>query len=93
LEGQLFNHRQDPFQLNNLAEDRGQRALLEKCRKQSETWRHEQNDSFESCTWYQNRWTTNRNITQTAKGVSQDLESLKKLTAQWFPDGVGEKTT
>lgn len=89
----LFNHRRDPLQLVNLAEDRGQRALLEKCRKQSEKWRREQNDSFEACTWYQNRWTTRRNITQTAKGVGQNLEALQKLTAQWFPDGVGEKTT
>ena len=39
------------------------------------------------------RWTVDRNITNTAKGVKQDLDSLRQLTAKWFPDGIGDKST
>ena len=88
----LFNNRQDPFQRKDLAEDRGQATLLKHYRELSERWRKEQNDTFEACSWYEPRWTTNRNITGTAKGVGQDLHRLQDLLSQWFPGNVGERS-
>jgi len=85
----LFNNRRDPYQLNNLALDRTQTAKLAHYRQVSANWRREQNDVFESCTWYQSRWTTNRNITSTAKGVGQDLAMLKKVNDKWFAGVAG----
>jgi arylsulfatase A-like enzyme len=85
----LFNHRKDPYQLINLAEERSNATMLTHYRTISENWRKEQNDTFESCSWYQ-RWTEDRNITMTARGVKQDLQHLKELTDKWFPDGIGE---
>ncbi len=80
----LFNNRNDPFQLNDLALDRTQTAKLAHYRQLSANWRLQQNDSFEACTWYQGRWTTDRNITSTAKGVGQDLAKLKTINNKWF---------
>lgn len=88
----LFNNRQDPFQMTDLAGDRSHAATLVHYRAKSEAFRKEQNDVFEACTWYQDRWTTDRNITNTAKGVSQDLDKLHALTAKWFANGIGERT-
>jgi len=34
------------------------------------------NDSFETCTWYRDRWTEDR--TNTASGVTQNLETLNQ---------------
>jgi arylsulfatase A-like enzyme len=79
----LFNHRRDPFQMRNLAEQDA--AALKHYREMSQRWRKEQNDTFESCTWYRDHWTTDRNITMTAKGVGQDVGALKKITSKWFP--------
>jgi arylsulfatase A-like enzyme len=76
----LFNHRKDPYQLRDLVEDKSEAATLTHYRDKSKAWRKEQNDTFESCTWYRDHWTTNRNITMTAKGVEQDLEKLKRYT-------------
>jgi len=86
----LFDNRKDPYQMINLAEDRSQSALLEHHRQVSEKWRKDQNDTFEACTWYQ-RWTKDRNIVTTAKGTSQDLAALKKITDKWFPGDLGER--
>jgi arylsulfatase A-like enzyme len=85
----LFNHRNDPYQLINLADERSNSAILGHYRKMSEDWRKEQNDTFESCTWYE-RWTEDRNITMSAKGTEQDLRALKEITDKWFPNGIGE---
>ena len=88
----LFNHRKDPYQMIDLAGERSYAATLKRCRTMSETWRKEQNDTFEACSWYESRWTVDRNITNTAKGIGQDLNLLKQLTATWFPDGSGDKS-
>lgn len=88
----LFNHRKDPFQLNNLVEDGGSSSTLAHYRSMSEAFRKEQNDVFEACTWYESRWTKDRNITSTAKEMSQDLNTLRQITDRWFPDGVGDRT-
>ena len=87
----LFNNRKDPFQLTNLAEDRSNAAMLGHYRKLSEDWRKERKDEFHACSWYESRWTTDRNITNTATGVGQDLPSLDKLFAKWLPDAVGNQ--
>jgi len=85
----LFNHRKDPYQLINLAEERSNIARLSHYRNLSEAWRKERNDTFEPCTWYE-RWTEDRNITMTATGVTQDLHALKTITDAWFPNRIGE---
>jgi arylsulfatase A-like enzyme len=85
----LFNNRRDPYQLINLAEDRTYRSTLQHYRGVSEAWRKEQNDTFEACSWYE-RWTKDRNIVTTAKGVPQDLDALDRLVTKWFPNGKGD---
>lgn len=86
----LFNHRKDPYEMVNLAEDRGSASTLDHYRKASQDWRAKQNDTFEACSWYQ-RWTRDRNIINTASGVRQNLEALEALHAKWFPNGFGER--
>jgi len=72
----LFHNRRDPYQVRNLAGDAASAATLRHYREASQQWRKEQNDTFESCTWYRDHWTQDRNITMTAKGIKQDLQSL-----------------
>jgi hypothetical protein len=86
----LFDNRRDPYQLNNLADDKSKESLLVHYRSVSETWRKEMNDTFEPCTWYQ-RWTEDRNIVDTATGVKQDLQALKVVTDHWFPGSTGDR--
>ncbi len=88
----LFDNRQDPFQLKNLVDDRAQATRVKHYRELSERWRSHQNDTFEACSWYQPRWTRDRNITQTAQGVGQDLDQLQHLLNRWLPSGVGERS-
>ncbi len=88
----LFNNRLDPFQMKNLAEDRGHATLLQHHRERSQHWRKEQNDTFETCSWYQPRWTKDRNITNTAQGVGQNLDRLQEIMTKWLPDGIGERS-
>ncbi len=76
----LFDNQADPYQLKNLADDRSHAAKLAHYREQLQRWMKEHNDNFESCTWYRDHWTVDRNITNTATGVHQDLASLKRLT-------------
>ena len=87
----LFHNRADPYQLRDLAEDRSQAATLQHYREISQRWRKERNDTFESCTWYRDHWTQDRNIVMTAQGVRQDMGALNKITAKWFKNGVGER--
>jgi arylsulfatase A-like enzyme len=80
----LFNHRSDPYQMRNLAGESSAAATLRHYRERSQAWRKERNDTFESCGWYRDRWTKDRNITMTASGVKQDLTALAKLQTKWF---------
>ena len=86
----LFNNRKDPYQMVNLAEDRAFGTTLQHYRTTSEAWRKERNDTFEACSWYQ-RWTQDRDITNTAMGVGQDLDALHQLTDKWLPPAIGDK--
>jgi arylsulfatase A-like enzyme len=88
----LFDHGKDPFQMKNLAEDRCHAKQLKHYRQVSELWRRKQGDTFEACTWYEPRWTQDRNITNTARGVGQNLDQLREIQTKWFPDGVGERS-
>ena len=83
----LFDNSKDPFQMKNLAEDRSHSKTLAHFRERLGKWRKDHNDVFEACSWYQNRWTKDRNIVNTATGVTQDLDALEKLTRRYFPAG------
>ena len=72
-----FHHRRDPYQLRNHATEKS--ASASPNREHSQEWRKERHDSFESFTWYHDRWTTARNITMTPSGVRQDLGVLRKV--------------
>ena len=87
----LFSNPKDPYQMVDLAGVPSSAATLKHYRTLSENWRKEQHDTFEACTWYESRWTVDRNITNTAKGVGQNVNALNQLTAKWFPDGIGDK--
>jgi len=86
----LFNNRKDPYQMTNLADDRSFNPTLTHYRTTSENWRKEQNDTFEACSWYK-RWTTDRNITDTAKGVTQNLEELQQVLDKWLPPNIANQ--
>jgi len=75
----LFDNTADPYQMKNLAVDKGQSTKLQHYRRQLQRWMKEHNDQFESCTWYRDRWTTDRNITNTATGVKHDLNALSAI--------------
>ena len=77
----LFRHRTDPYQLRDLAGERAAAATLAHYRQRSEAWRKQRHDTFESCTWYRDRWTQDRNIVRTATGVTQDLTALQRILA------------
>ena len=85
----LFHNPIDPYQMNNLAEDRSKASLLAHYRSMSDSWRKEMNDSFEPCTAYQS-WAVDRNIVDTAKGVKQNIQELKKIL-RWFPNATGDR--
>lgn len=84
----LFHNARDPFQQNNLAGNRAQAARLRHYREMSAKWRREHNDTFESCTWYRDRWTRERNIVQTAMGVRHDLQQLDRIVKSYLPEGI-----
>jgi arylsulfatase A-like enzyme len=75
----LFDNTADPYQMKNLAGERQHRAKLEHYRGQLQRWMKDHNDTFESCTWYRDHWTNDRNIVNTASGVKQDLVSLEQI--------------
>jgi len=76
----LFDNRKDPYQVKDLAGERAHRSTLEHFKARLDKWRKEHNDAFEACTWYESRWTNNRNIVNTATGVTQDLKALERYT-------------
>jgi len=84
----LFDNLADPYQMKNLAGERGHRARLESYRRQLSRWMKQHNDTFETCTWYRDHWTRDRNITNTATGVTQDLRALEEIIRKHFPEGA-----
>ena len=88
----LFDNTKDPYQMRNLAAEKSDGATLRHFRQLAAKWRKEHNDSFESCTWYRDRWTKDRNITSTATGTKQDLARLDKMVRQYYPEGIPAPT-
>ncbi len=80
----LFHHRSDPFQMRDLSAEPSAAATLRQYRDKSQSWRKERGDTFESCTWYRDHWTEDRNIVQTGSGVKHDLAALRQIRDRWF---------
>src|SRR6185312_9807485 len=51
----LFHNTKDPYQMTDLAGEKSHAATLQHLRTMSETWRKQQNDTFEACSWYESR--------------------------------------
>jgi len=65
----LFDNKNDPYQMTNLAADPGHVKTLARFRKMLAAKMRYINDTFEQCTWYRDNWTDGkRNILRGAKG-------------------------
>jgi len=63
----LFDNKNDPYQMNNLAGNAQYKEKLEHFRGMLVRKMESLNDTFEKCTWYRDNWTDGkRNITRTA---------------------------
>lgn len=62
----LFDNKADPFQRNNLADNGDYRDVLNRFRDMLDRKMKQYGDTFESCSWYRDHWTENRNIVRTA---------------------------
>jgi hypothetical protein len=72
--------------MHDLAGEREHAPTLAHCRDALRGWMKQQNDTFESCTWYRDHWTVDRNIIRGAKGGSHDLKALGGTIAKHFPE-------
>jgi arylsulfatase A-like enzyme len=63
----LYDHKKDPYQLNNLIERPESRDKVEHYRKMLQNRMNELGDPFEACTWYRNHWVEDRIIVKSAK--------------------------
>jgi arylsulfatase A-like enzyme len=86
----LFDNLADPYQLNNLAEDKANDAKVAHYREKLKSWMKEQNDTFEACSWYRDRWTENRNIMRGAKGGTHDLQQLRAILEKTYGKQRGD---
>lgn len=64
----LFHNPSDPLQMHNRAADPQYRLQLEVYRNMISYRMGELNDTFESATWYRDRWTQDRHVLRGAKG-------------------------
>ncbi len=65
----LFDNKNDPYQMTNLAGEPKHSRTLERFRKMLAARMKSLNDTFEQCAWYRDNWTDgNRNIIRGAKG-------------------------
>jgi arylsulfatase A-like enzyme len=62
----LFDNVVDPYQLQNLASDGQHAKMLEALRNGLSVKMASLGDTFESCTWYRDNWTSNREIVRSA---------------------------
>lgn len=83
----LFDNRNDPYQMRNLAGDPKQADRLSQFRQMLRRQMGGLGDTFERCTWYRDRWTRDRNILRGAKGGSHDLEALARALRKYFGEG------
>ncbi len=64
----LFDTRDDPYQMKNLASDPAQAATMKRFREMLADKMSGLKDEFRNCTWYRENWTKNRIILRGAKG-------------------------
>ena len=65
----LFDNKNDPYQMNNLAGNAQYKEKLDRFRQMLARKMESLNDTFEKSTWYRDNWTDgNRNIIRTARG-------------------------
>lgn len=65
----LFDNKNDPYQINNLAGNSKYKSTLESFRRMLANKMESLSDTFEKCTWYKEHWTDgNRNILRAARG-------------------------
>ncbi len=64
----LFDNRDDPYQMKNLASDPAQAATMKRFREMLADKMSGLKDEFRKCTWYRENWTKNRIILRGAKG-------------------------
>ena len=63
----LFDNKNDPYQMNNLADNAQYKEKLDRFRGMLARKMESLNDTFEKCTWYRDNWTDgNRNIIRAA---------------------------
>jgi arylsulfatase A-like enzyme len=68
----LFNHSEDPLQVNDLLGDPAYADVKQRMKSFMEGKMEELSDEFMHCTWYRDHWTDgNRNIISSAKGKFQ----------------------
>jgi arylsulfatase A-like enzyme len=60
----LFDHRQDPYQMNNLVESKAFAEVLQSCRSMLQRRMERLGDTFEDCTWYREHWMDEQNERQ-----------------------------
>ena len=76
----LFDHVDDPLQLTNLADDPFHAETVAVYRSKLLAWMRAHHDEFQPCSWYEARWTRDRNIVNTARGgPGQDLQQLEAI--------------
>jgi len=80
----LFDNRNDPYQMQNLAGSAKHAERADHYRKMLKQRMEELDDDFEKCTWYREHWTRDRNILRGAKGGSHDLDALAAIVRRYF---------
>ena len=81
----LFDNQADPYQKTHLAPDPAHADTLARFRTMLEARLAAIGDSFETCTWYRDHWTRDRNILRAARGGTHDLDALDRILGEHFP--------
>lgn len=90
----LFDHMADPYQMTNLADDPAHAATMRHYRAKLLDWMNRHNDAFHACSWYESRWTKDRNIVATARGgPPQNLEALQRILREHLPNATTPTST
>ena len=80
----LFDNRNDPYQMQNLAGQQNHAERLGHFRQSLKRRMQSLNDDFAKCTWYRENWTLDRNIIRGAKGGKHDLEAMAAIIEKYF---------
>ncbi len=82
----LFDNRNDPLQMKNLVREKNYADQLERLRSLLRRKMAQLNDTFETCTWYRDHWTRDRNILRGARGGTHDLQALAEVIHRYLPE-------